>query len=62
MTFKLISDHDNEIPLMCKYVLSKLSLVIGSTRLDIVHPNGLAHVVIFELSRIGLINYDHRDD
>ena len=32
-------------------LMSKLSLVIGSTRLDIVDPDRLAHVI--------LINYDH---
>ena len=34
---------------MCNYVISKLSLVIGSTRLDIVDPDKLAHVVLLDL-------------
>ena len=34
---------------MCNYVVSKLSLVIGSTRLDIVDPDRPAHVVLLEL-------------
>ena len=34
---------------MCNYVVSKLSLVIGSTRLDIVDPNILVHVVLLDL-------------
>ena len=34
---------------MCNYVVSKTSLVIGSTRLDIVDPNRLAHVVLLDL-------------
>ena len=34
---------------MCNYVISKLSLVIVSTRLDIVYPNKLAHVVLLDL-------------
>ena len=33
---------------MCNYVVSKLSLVIGSTRLDIVDPNILANVVLLD--------------
>ena len=36
--------------LLCVIMLrSKLSLVIGSTRLDIVDPNRLAHVVLLDL-------------
>ena len=35
---------------MCNYVVSKLSLVIGSTRLDIVDPDRLAHVVLLDRS------------
>ena len=31
---------------MCNYVVSKLSLVIGSTRLDIVDLDRLANVVL----------------
>ena len=34
---------------MCNYVVSKLSLVIRSTRLDIIDPNILAHVVLLDL-------------
>ena len=34
---------------MCNYVISKLSLVIGSTRLGIVGSDRLAHVVQFVL-------------
>ena len=34
---------------MCNYVVSKLSLVIGSARLDIVDPNGLTHFVLLDL-------------
>ena len=34
---------------MCYYVVFKLSLFIGSMRLDIVDPNKLAHVVLFDL-------------
>ena len=34
---------------MCNYVVSKLSLVKGSTRLDIVDPNRLAHVVLLDM-------------
>ena len=34
---------------MCNYVLSKLSLVIGSIRLDIIDPDILAHVVLLDL-------------
>ena len=34
---------------MCNYVVSKLSLVIGSIRLNIVDPNILAHVVLLDL-------------
>ena len=40
---------------MCNYVVSKLSIVIGSTRLNIVDLDRLAHAVF-------LINYDHCDD
>ena len=36
---------------MCNYVVSKLSLVIGSTRLDIVDPDKLAHVVLLDLNK-----------
>ena len=31
---------------MCNYVVSKLSVVIGSTRLDIVDSDRLVHVVL----------------
>ena len=34
---------------MCNYVVSKLSLVIGSIRLDIVDLDKLACVVLFDL-------------
>ena len=34
---------------MCNYVVSKLSLVIGSTRLDIVDLDRLAHVVLLNM-------------
>ena len=34
---------------MCNYVVSKLSLVIRSTRLDIVDPDILGHVVLLDL-------------
>ena len=34
---------------MCNYVVSKLSLVIGSTRLDIVDPNIIAHVILLDM-------------
>ena len=34
---------------MCNYVVSKLSLFIGSTRLDVVDPDILAHVVVLDL-------------
>ena len=34
---------------MCNYVVSKLSLIIGSTRLDIVDLDRLAHVVLLDL-------------
>ena len=34
---------------MCNYVVSKLSIVIGSTRLDIVNLDKLAHVVLLDL-------------
>ena len=34
---------------MCNYVVSKLSLIIGSTRMDIVDTDILAHVVLFDL-------------
>ena len=47
---------------MCNYVVFKLSLIIGSTRLDIVVPDKLAHVVLFDLiKQFDLINCDHRD-
>ena len=36
---------------MSNYLVSKLSLVLGSTRLDIVDPNRLAHVVFFDMIR-----------
>ena len=42
-------DHDNKIPIMCNYVVSKLSLIIESTRLDIVVQDILAHVVFLNL-------------
>ena len=34
---------------MCNYVVSKLSLVIGSTRLDIVDQDRLANVILLVL-------------
>ena len=34
---------------MCNYVVSKLSIVIGSTKLEIVDPNRLVHVVLLDL-------------
>ena len=34
---------------MCNYVVSKLSLVIGSIRLDIVDLDKLAYVVLLDL-------------
>ena len=34
---------------MCNYVVSKLSLVIESTRLDIVDPDRIAHVVLLDM-------------
>ena len=34
---------------MCNYVVSKLSLVIGSMRLDIIDPNKLPHVILLDL-------------
>ena len=34
---------------MCNYVISKLSLVIGLTRLDIVDQDRLAHVILLDL-------------
>ena len=34
---------------MCNYVVSKLSLVIGLTRLDIIDPDRLAFVVLLDL-------------
>ena len=34
---------------MCNYVVSKLFLVIGSTRLDIIDPDRLAHVVLLDM-------------
>ena len=34
---------------MCDYVISKLFLIIGSTRLDIIDPDRLAHVVLLDL-------------
>ena len=34
---------------MCNYVVFKLSLVIGPTRLDIVDPDRLAYVVLLDL-------------
>ena len=34
---------------MCNYVVSKLSLVIGSTRLDIVDLGRLAHVELLHM-------------
>ena len=34
---------------MCNYVVSKLSLVIGSTRLDIVDLDRLTHVVLLDM-------------
>ena len=34
---------------MCNYVVSKLSLVIGSIRLDIIDPDKLAHVILLDM-------------
>ena len=34
---------------MCNYVVSKLSLVIGSIRLDIFDPDRLVHVVLLDM-------------
>ena len=34
---------------MCNYVVSKLSLVIGLTRLDIIDPDILGHFVLLDL-------------
>ena len=34
---------------MCNYVVYKVSLVIESTKLDIIDPNKLAHVVLLDL-------------
>ena len=34
---------------MCNYIVSKLSLVIGLTRLDIVDSDILAHVVLLDM-------------
>ena len=34
---------------MCNYVVSKLSLVIGSSRLDIVDSHRLEHIVLLDL-------------
>ena len=34
---------------MCNYIVSKLSLVIGLTRLDIVDPDRLAHVILLDM-------------
>ena len=34
---------------MCNYVVSKLSLVIRSTRLGIVDPDRLEHVVLLDM-------------
>ena len=34
---------------MCNYVVSKLSIVIGSTRLNIVDLDRLAHVLFLDL-------------
>ena len=34
---------------MCNYVVSKLSLVIGLTRMDIVDQDRLAYVVLLDL-------------
>ena len=34
---------------MCNYVVTKLSIVIGSTRLDIVDPDRLGHGVLPDL-------------
>ena len=36
---------------MCNYVVSKLSLVIGSTRLDIIDLDKLAHVELLDLKK-----------
>ena len=37
---------------MCNYVVFKLSLVIGSTRLDIGYPDILAHVVLLNMIKL----------
>ena len=37
---------------MCNYVVSKLSLVIGLARLDIVDPDILAHVALLDLIKL----------
>ena len=42
-------DHDNEIPIMCNYLVSKLYLVIRSTRLGVVDLDRLAHFVLLDL-------------
>ena len=34
---------------MCNYVVSKISIVIGSTRLEIVDPDRIAHVVLLDM-------------
>ena len=36
---------------MCNYVVSKLSIVIGSTRFNIVNLDRLVHVVLLDLNR-----------
>ena len=46
---------------MFNYVVSKLSLVIGSTRLDTVDLNRLPHVVLLICQAGDLRTYDHRD-
>ena len=45
----VVSELSLVIRLMCNYVVSELSLVIRLTRLDIVYPNRLAHVVLLDL-------------
>ena len=37
---------------MCNYVVSKLSLVIGLVRLDIVDSDRLSHVVFLDLIKL----------
>ena len=47
---------------MCNYVVSKLFLIIASTKLNIVVLDKLADVVLLDLiKQFDLINYDHHD-